>query len=75
MAAKNLISNSHSDINFPTKSGKTIFQKEIFHKIWLIVGDYKYNYMAEIKIAKCYSVALLWGKQILEKSAKNANLC
>ena len=53
------------DIKFPTKNGKTTFPKEFFHKIWLIIGDCKYNYIAEIKIAKSYSVAILWGKQIL----------
>ena len=37
------------DIKFPTKNGKTTFPKEIFLEIWLIIGDCKYNYTAEIK--------------------------
>ena len=37
------------NINFPTKNGKTTFPKEFFHKIWLIIGECKYNYIAEIK--------------------------
>ena len=62
------------DIKFPTKNGKTTFPKEFFLEIWLIIEDCKYNYTAEIKFRKSYSVALLWGKQILY-SALNANLC
>ena len=53
------------DIKFPTKNGKTTFPKEFFLEIWLIIGDFKYNYTAEIKLEKSYSVARLWGKQIL----------
>ena len=58
------------DIKFPTKSVKTTSPKEFFLKIWLIIEDYKYNYTAEIKFEKSYSVALLWGKQILNNSLK-----
>ena len=58
------------DIKFPTKNGKTTFPKEFFHKIWLIIGDCKYNYIGEIKIVKSYSVAVLWGKQILKSARK-----
>ena len=58
------------DIKFPTKNGKTTFPMEFFHKIWLIIGDCKYNYIAEIKIEKSYSVALLWEKQILKNALK-----
>ena len=54
-------------IKFPTKNGKTTFPKEFSLEIWL---DCKYNYTAEIKFGKSYSVALLWGKQILS-SAQN----
>ena len=32
--------------------------------------DCKYNYTAEIKFEKSYSVALLWGKQILNSALK-----
>ena len=35
-----------------------------------MIGDCKYNYIAEIKIAKSKSVALLWGKQMLKKVQK-----
>ena len=58
------------DIKFPTKYGKTTFPKEFSLEIWLIIEDCKYNYTAEIKFGKSYSVALLWGKQILS-SAQN----
>ena len=62
------------NIKFLTKNGKTTFPKEFFLEIWLVIEDCKYNYTAEIKFGKSYSVALLWGKQILNRS-KNANLC
>ena len=58
------------DIKFPTKNGKTTFPKEFFLEIWLIIEDCKYNYTAEIKFEKSYSVALLWGKQILNSALK-----
>ena len=58
------------DIKFPTKNGKTTFPKEFFFEIWLIIEDCKYNYTAEIKFEKWYSVALLWGKQILNSTLK-----
>ena len=58
------------DIKFPTKNGKTIFLKEFFLEIWLIIEDCKYNYTAEIKFENRYSVALLWGKQILNSALK-----
>ena len=46
------------DIKFPTKNEKTTFSKEFFLEIWLIIEDCKYNYTAEIKFEKSYSVAL-----------------
>ena len=58
------------DIKFPTKNGKTTFRKEFFLEIWLIIEDCKYNYTAEIKFGKSYSVALLWGKQIFNSALK-----
>ena len=58
------------DIKSLTKNGKTTFPKEFFLEIWLIIEDCKYNYTAEIKFGKSYSVAFLWGKQILN-SARN----
>ena len=58
------------DPKFPTKNGKTTFPKEFFLEIWLIIEDCKYNYTAEIKFGKSYSVALLWGKQILKSALK-----
>ena len=58
------------DIKFLTKNGKTTFPKEFFVEIWLIIEDCKYNYTAEIKFGKSYSVALLWGKQILNSALK-----
>ena len=58
------------DIKFPTKNGKTTFPKELFLEIWLIIKDCKYNNTAEIKFGKRYSVALLWGKQILNGALK-----
>ena len=48
------------DIKFPTKNGKSTFPKEFFLEIWLIIEDFKYNYTAEIKFGKSYSVALFW---------------
>ena len=38
--------------------------------ICVIIEDCKYNYTAEIKFEKSYSVALLWGKQILNSALK-----
>ena len=29
--------------------GKTTFPKDFFHKIWLIIGDCRYNYIVEIQ--------------------------
>ena len=58
------------DIKFPTKNGKITFPKEFFLEIWLIIEDCKYNYTAEIKFEKSYSVAILWGKQILNSTLK-----
>ena len=58
------------DINLTTKNGKTTFPKEFFLEIWLIIEDCKYNYTAEIKYGKSFSVALLWGKQILNSALK-----
>ena len=57
------------DIKFPTKNGKTTFPKEFFLEIWL-TEDFKYDYTAEIKFGKSYSVGLLWGKQILNSALK-----
>ena len=58
------------NIKFPTKNGKTTFPKEFFLEIWLIIEDCKYNYTAEIKFGKSYSVALLWGKHIWNSALK-----
>ena len=58
------------DIKFSTKNGKTTFPKNVFLEIWLIIEYCKYNYTAEIKFGKSYSVALLWGKQILNSALK-----
>ena len=58
------------DVKFPTKNGKTTFPKEFFLEIWLIIEDCKYNYTAEIKFEKSYSVALLWGKTNFEHALK-----
>ena len=63
------------DMKFPTKNGKTTFPKKFFLEIWLIIEDCKNNYTAETKFEKSYSVALLWGKQILNSALKIANLC
>ena len=63
------------NIKFSTKNGKTTFPKEFFLEIWLIIEDCKYNYTAEIKFEKSYSVELLWGKTYFEQRSKNANLC
>ena len=52
MAAKNLISNSQHKISHQK------WKKPLSRKIRLITGDCKYNYIAEIKIAKSYSVTL-----------------
>ena len=64
------------DIKFLTKNEKkkkkkkNTFPKEFFLEIWLIIDDYKYNYTAEIKFGKSYSIALLCGKQILNSALK-----
>ena len=58
------------DIKFPPKNGKTTFPKKFFLEIWLIIEDCKYNHTAEIKFGKSYSVAFLWGKQILNSALK-----
>ena len=59
------------DIKLTTKNRKTTFPKEFFLEIWLIIEDCEYNYTAEIKFEKkSYSVALLWGKQILNSTLK-----
>ena len=55
---------------FRPKNGKTTFPKEFFLEIWLIIEDCKYSYTAEIKFLKNDSVALLWGKQILNSVLK-----
>ena len=55
-------------IKFPTKNWKTTFPKEFSLEVWLIIEDCKYNYTAETKFGKSYSVALLWGKQILSSA-------
>ena len=68
MAAKNQFLSQ--DKKFPTKNGKTTFPKEFFLRIWLIIEDCKYNYTAEIKFGNSYSVALLWGKKILNIALK-----
>ena len=67
---QNTAKNSSRDIKFSTKNGKTTFQKEFFLEICLIIEDYKYNYTAEIKFEKSYSVAPLWGKKDLNSSLK-----
>ena len=60
---------------------ETTFPKEFFLEIWLIIEDCKYNYTAEIKFEKSYSIALLWGKHILNSALKmliyanQQNLC
>ena len=56
------------DMKFRTKNGKTTFPKEFSLEIWLMIEDCKYNYTAEIKFGKSYSVALLWRKQILNSA-------
>ena len=68
MAAKNQFPSRIKKL--PTKNGKTTFPKEFFLEIWLIIENCKYNYTAEIKFEKSYSVALLWGKQILNNAQK-----
>ena len=44
------------------------FPEGISLEIWLIIEDCKYNYTVEIKFGKSFSVALLWGKQILSSA-------
>ena len=68
MAAKKPISILRHKIS--DHKWETTFQKEFFLEIWLIIEDCKYNYTAEIKCEKSYSVALLWGKQILNSALK-----
>ena len=38
---------------------KNTFPKEFFNEMWLIVGDYKYFYITEIKIGNLYSCGIL----------------
>ena len=66
MAAKKPISISRHKIS--DQKWENHFPKGIFLEIWLIIEDCKYNYTAEIKFGKSYSVALLWGKQILSSA-------
>ena len=54
------LQNGGQNTNLKFEMGKTTFLKKFFHKIWLIIGDCKYNYNGEIKIAKSYSLALFW---------------
>ena len=68
MAAKKTISVSRQNIS--DQKWQTTLPKEFFLEIWLIIEDCKYNYTAEIKFGKSYSVALLWGKQILNSALK-----
>ena len=68
MAAKKPISISWHKIS--DQKWETTFPKEFFLEIWLIIEDCKYNYTAEIKFGKSYSVVLLWGKQILNSAVK-----
>ena len=67
MAAKNLNSNSRHKISH--KNGKITFPKEFFHKIWLMIGECKYNYNAEIKIEKkkLFGFTSFMGKTNFEK--------
>ena len=66
MVAKKTISISRHKIS--DQNGKITFPKEFFLEIWLVTEDCKYNYTAEIKLGKSYSVALIWGKQILNSA-------
>ena len=50
--------------------GKPLSRMNFFLEIWLIIEDCKYNYTAEIKFEKSYSVALLWGKEISNSALK-----
>ena len=68
MAAKKPISISRHKIS--DQKRENTFPKEFFLEIWLIIEDCKYNYTAEIKFGKSYSVALLCGKQILKGALK-----
>ena len=68
MEAKKPISISRHKIS--DQKWETTFPKEFFLEIWLIIENCKYNYTAEIKFGKSYSVALLWGKQILNSALK-----
>ena len=66
MAAKKPIFISRHKIS--DQKWENHFPEGIFLEIWLISEDCKYNYTAEIKFGKSYSVALLWGKQILNSA-------
>ena len=68
MAAKKPISISRHKIF--GQNWENHFPEGIFLEIWLIIKDCKYNYTAEIIFGKSYSVALLWGKQILNSALK-----
>ena len=48
-----------SDIKFQIKNGKNDLPDFLFHKVWLIIADCKYNYIAEFKIVNSYSLAFL----------------
>ena len=67
MAAKKPISISRHKISHQKWENQS-FPKEFFLEIWFIIEDCKYNYTAEIEFGKSYSVALLWGKQILNSA-------
>ena len=52
--------------NTSDQKWETTFPKEFFLEIWFIIEDYTVG----IKFEKSYSVALLWGKQILNSALK-----
>ena len=70
MAAKKPNSISRHKISDQKWERKTTFPKDFFLEIWLIIEDCKCNYTAEIKFGKSYSIAFLWGKQILNSALK-----
>ena len=60
---------------FPAKNWKTAFPKEFFNKIWLIIEEHKYIYIAEIKFEKKLFRYDFRGKTNFKFWRQNANLC
>ena len=57
-------------ISISAKIWKNTFPKEFFNEIWLKVGDYEYNNIAEIKFGHFYSCVILEAKHFFPDPPK-----